>query len=226
MRVAVLPGGTAAALADALASDGLDGCAGAVTARADLAARARAGSDATAPPPGVHADVWALEQLRLAVAQANALAAVLAPLCACTTMSAGGAEAYLCAAHGAPRECRALDYTTHTLDGATALLYGDALAGPPPAEPLPPASLAALAALARRLYRILAHAAACHAAAFATFEASTRCSARLTAACRARGLLSDEQSAALIPAALLAAPRPPAASPPALASAPATGGAV
>lgn len=40
----------------------------------------------------------------------------------CTQMTATEQWIFLCAAHKAPKECPAIDYTRHTLDGAACLL--------------------------------------------------------------------------------------------------------
>lgn len=40
----------------------------------------------------------------------------------CTQMTATEQWIFLCAAHKTPKECPAIDYTRHTLDGAACLL--------------------------------------------------------------------------------------------------------
>ena len=40
----------------------------------------------------------------------------------CTQMTATEQWIFLCAAHKTPKECSAIDYTRHTLDGAACLL--------------------------------------------------------------------------------------------------------
>ena len=40
----------------------------------------------------------------------------------CTQMTATDQWIFLCAAHKTPKECPAIDYTRHTLDGAACLL--------------------------------------------------------------------------------------------------------
>lgn len=55
----------------------------------------------------------------------NGLAVRLQSQCApstCTQMTATEQWIFLCAAHKTPKECPAIDYTRHTLDGAACLL--------------------------------------------------------------------------------------------------------
>lgn len=55
----------------------------------------------------------------------NGLAVKLQAECkpeTCTQMTATEQWIFLCAAHKTPKECPAIDYTRHTLDGAACLL--------------------------------------------------------------------------------------------------------
>lgn len=55
----------------------------------------------------------------------NGLAVRLQSQCfpaTCTQMTATEQWIFLCAAHKTPKECPAIDYTRHTLDGAACLL--------------------------------------------------------------------------------------------------------
>lgn len=55
----------------------------------------------------------------------NGLAVRLQTQCfpsTCTQMTATEQWIFLCAAHKTPKECPAIDYTRHTLDGAACLL--------------------------------------------------------------------------------------------------------
>lgn len=55
----------------------------------------------------------------------NGLAVMLQSECkpeTCTQMTATEQWIFLCAAHKTPKECPAIDYTRHTLDGAACLL--------------------------------------------------------------------------------------------------------
>jgi hypothetical protein len=99
---------------------------------------------------------------------------------------------YLCASHAAPRECPALDYCVHTLDGAAALLNSSHAF--PSRASVPPESVGNFSSLARRLYRVLSHAWGHHRGdVFEPFERDTATAARLSALARRYGLLSPEQ---------------------------------
>lgn len=69
--------------------------------------------------------VWKYEHLRQFCMELNGLAVRLQEEChpnACTQMTATEQWIFLCAAHKTPKECPAIDYTRHTLDGAACLL--------------------------------------------------------------------------------------------------------
>ena len=69
--------------------------------------------------------VWKYEHLRQFVMELNGLAVALQVECKpeiCTQMTATEQWIFLCAAHKTPKECPAIDYTRHTLDGAACLL--------------------------------------------------------------------------------------------------------
>ncbi|CAB4001578.1 Hypothetical predicted protein, partial [Paramuricea clavata] len=77
------------------------------------------------PPEGQDLGVWKYEHLRQFCLQLNDLAVILQVDCfpdVCTQMTATEQWIFLCAAHKTPKECPALDYTRHTLDGAASLL--------------------------------------------------------------------------------------------------------
>lgn len=63
---------------------------------------------------------------------------------------------YLCAAHKNPKECCAIDYIIHTLDGTAALLNSDKCF--PSRVSIPESSLKYFQSITRRLYRIFSHA--------------------------------------------------------------------
>ncbi len=63
---------------------------------------------------------------------------------------------YLCAAHKTPKECCAIDYIIHTLDGTAALLNSDKYF--PSRVSIPESSLKYFQSIARRLYRVFSHA--------------------------------------------------------------------
>lgn len=69
--------------------------------------------------------VWKYEHLRQFCMELNGLAVRLQKQCSpstCTQMTATDQWIFLCAAHKTPKECPAIDYTRHTLDGAACLL--------------------------------------------------------------------------------------------------------
>ena len=69
--------------------------------------------------------IWKYEHLRQFCMELNGLAVKLQAECkpeTCTQMTATEQWIFLCAAHKTPKECPAIDYTRHTLDGAACLL--------------------------------------------------------------------------------------------------------
>ncbi|KAG8271661.1 MOB member 4, phocein [Homalodisca vitripennis] len=77
------------------------------------------------PPDAQDEGVWKYEHLRQFCMELNGLAVRLQRECqpdSCTQMTATEQWIFLCAAHKTPKECPAIDYTRHTLDGAACLL--------------------------------------------------------------------------------------------------------
>ena len=148
--------------------------------------------------------VWVYEHMRLLVAHLNDLIGRLgepaagsgAPACSpatCPVMGCGDVQ-YLCGAlaHGPePHECCAIAYAVHTADDMSNRLSSSR--DFPSRVSVPPAAAAAFPNVARRLYRVLAHAHRHPAPQFAEFEQRTRCAERTTAVCRTFGLLADDQ---------------------------------
>lgn len=124
-------------------------------------------------PEGQDADVWQLEQLRQLCLELNQIVVQLEPECNQETCPEMKAEEwlYLCAAHTAPQSCCAIDYIVHTLDGATALLSSSRFF--PSRISVPEPSLKHYQSIARRLYRIFAHAWFHHREVFESFENET-----------------------------------------------------
>ncbi|KAK9900460.1 Mob1/phocein [Cystobasidium minutum MCA 4210] len=124
----------------------------------------------------VDRDVWLYEHLRrLAIDLSQPFVVTLQEHCTretCPEMKAGE-WLYLCAAHATANEteCCAIDYITHTLDGATALLNSSRYF--PSRINIPPTSLKHFTSIARRLYRIFAHAWYHHRELFDLCESST-----------------------------------------------------
>lgn len=120
----------------------------------------------------------------------------------CPEMKAGE-WLFLCAAHfpqstmSSPSAngvgaspCCAIDYTVHTLNGATTLLNSSK--NFPSRISIPPASQRHYPSLSRRLYRIFAHAYYHHREVFDQVEADHNLYARFTALCDKFGLVAKE----------------------------------
>ncbi|KAJ3076070.1 hypothetical protein HDU98_005762 [Podochytrium sp. JEL0797] len=120
----------------------------------------------------VDANVWQCEQLRQTCLELNQLVAALLPECLpaaenCSEMKAGEWQ-YLCAAHPDPQACSAIDYIIHTIDSTTALLNNPKYF--PSRVTIPTTSQKHFASIARRLYRVFAHAWYHHREVFDEFE--------------------------------------------------------
>ncbi|KAH8923000.1 Mob1/phocein [Atractiella rhizophila] len=145
--------------------------------------------------PLVDRDVWLYEQLRrLALDLSHPFVTALQSECQrdrCPEMKAGE-WLYLCAAHAAATEteCCAIDYITHTLDGATALLNSARYF--PSRLTINPTSLKHFTSIARRLYRIFAHAWFHHREVFETCEAETSLYERFNLLIKTYDLISPE----------------------------------
>ncbi|KHJ42714.1 Mob1/phocein family protein [Trichuris suis] len=133
------------------------------------------------PPKGQDEAVWKCEHLRQFCMELNGLAVMLLNECdptVCTQMAATEQWIYLCAAHKSPRECTAIDYIRHTLDGAVSLLNNSKYF--PSRISIKENAVAKLASICRRVYRIFSHAYFNHKAVFDQFEASTHLCKRFT----------------------------------------------
>ncbi|CAO3703433.1 unnamed protein product [Rhizopus stolonifer] len=84
-------------------------------------------------------------------------------------------------------QCPAIDYTIHTLDGATILLNNSKYF--PSRISIPEPSLKHFQSVARRLYRIFAHAYFHHREIYEFFESDTHLYARFLTLSRAYGLI-------------------------------------
>ncbi|CAG8566378.1 11301_t:CDS:2 [Funneliformis mosseae] len=121
-------------------------------------------------PPGQDQETWQYEHLRQLCLELNYLVVQLEAECtrqSCPEMKADEWQ-YLCAAHQAPTNCCAIDYIVHTLDGATTLLNSHKYF--PSRISIPETSLKHYQSIARRLYRIFAHAWFHHREIFEAFE--------------------------------------------------------
>ncbi|XP_073944124.1 MOB kinase activator 4 [Choristoneura fumiferana] len=125
--------------------------------------------------------VWKYEHLRQFCMELNGLAVRLQTECkpeTCTQMTATEQWIFLCAAHKTPKECPAIDYTRHTLDGAACLLNSNKYF--PSRVSIKESSVAKLGSVCRRVYRIFSHAYFHHRSIFDTFEKETHLCERFT----------------------------------------------
>ncbi|KAG7502831.1 hypothetical protein JOB18_027210 [Solea senegalensis] len=128
------------------------------------------------PPEGQDEGVWKYEHLRQFCLELNGLAVKLQSEChpdTCTQMTATEQWIFLCAAHKTPKECPAIDYTRHTLDGAACLLNSNKYF--PSRVSIKESSVAKLGSVCRRIYRIFSHAYFHHRQIFDKYEIHTRC---------------------------------------------------
>lgn len=111
------------------------------------------------PPDSQEEGVWKYEHLRQFCMELNGLAVELQAEClpdTCSQMTSTEQWIFLCAAHKTPKECPAIDYTRHTLDGAACLLNSNKYF--PSRVNIKESSVAKLGSVCRRVYRIFSHA--------------------------------------------------------------------
>jgi len=133
------------------------------------------------PPEGQDEGVWKYEHLRQFCLEFNGLAVKLQTECkpdTCTQMTATEQWIFLCAAHKTPKECPAVDYTRHTLDGAASLLNSNKYF--PSRVSIKDSSVSKLGSVCRRVYRVFSHAYFHHPALFKDFENETLLCKRFT----------------------------------------------
>jgi len=133
------------------------------------------------PPEGQDEGVWKYEQLRQFCLELNDICVKLQAECnpeICTQMTATEQWIFLCAAHKTPKECPAIDYTRHTLDGAACLLNSNKYF--PSRVSIKDSSVAKLGSVCRRVYRIFSHAYYHHRALFDQYENETYLCKRFT----------------------------------------------
>ncbi|RKO83462.1 Mob1/phocein [Blyttiomyces helicus] len=121
-------------------------------------------------PENQDPDCWQYEHLRQVCLELNNLVVLLEPECTATSCPEMKADEwlYLCAAHTTPQSCSAIDYIVHTLDNATAVLNSNKYF--PTRVSIQEPSLKHFQNVARRLYRIFAHAWYHHREIFQEFE--------------------------------------------------------
>ncbi|KAH9403909.1 PREDICTED: MOB-like protein phocein [Rhagoletis zephyria] len=127
--------------------------------------------DILTPPKGQELGIWKYEHMRQFCLELNRLTVKLQTECnpeTCSQMTATEQWIFLCAAHKAPKECPAIDYTRHTLDGAAALLNSNKYF--PSRVTIKESSVAKLGSICRRVYRIFSHAYYHHKAIYDEFE--------------------------------------------------------
>ncbi|XP_034102411.1 MOB kinase activator-like 4 isoform X2 [Drosophila sulfurigaster albostrigata] len=137
--------------------------------------------------------VWKYEHLRQFCMELNGLAVRLQKQCSpstCTQMTATDQWIFLCAAHKTPKECPAIDYTRHTLDGAACLLNSNKYF--PSRVSIKESSVTKLGSVCRRVYRIFSHAYFHHRRIFDEFEAETYLCHRFTHFVTKYNLMSKE----------------------------------
>jgi len=125
--------------------------------------------------------VWKYEHLRQFCMDLNLIAIKLQQECTsytCTQMTATEQWIFLCAAHKNPKECSAIDYTRHTLDGAACLLNSNRYF--PSRVNIKDSSVQKLASVCRRIYRIFSHAYFHHRNIYDEFESETTLCERFT----------------------------------------------
>jgi disulfide oxidoreductase YuzD len=133
------------------------------------------------PPPDVDVSVWQYEHMRQFILELNLLVVHLEEVCTsvtCPKMKATDEWLYLCASHKTPQECSAIDYMTHTLDHATALMQNSKNFNS--RVSVPPTSIKYLVSIVRRLYRLFTHTYYHHRDVFGEFEKEYRLCGRFT----------------------------------------------
>jgi len=139
------------------------------------------------------ANDWKYEHLRQFSMELNGLAVALQTQCqpeTCTQMTATEQWIFLCAAHKTPKECPAIDYTRHTLDGAACLLNSNKYF--PSRVSIKESSVAKLGSVCRRVYRIFSHAYYHHREIFDSFEEKTHLCRRFTVFVTKYNLMSKD----------------------------------
>lgn len=139
-------------------------------------------------PQSVDTDVWVYEQLRRIVLDfTTPWLTSLQKECdrktrpkTCDAMNADD-WMYLCASHGEEKQCCAIDYIVHTLDGTTALL--NSARHFPSRTYIPTTSLRHFGSVSRRLSRIFVHAYEHHSDVFEACEVSNQFPGSLSFPC-------------------------------------------
>eukprot|EP01111_Echinosteliopsis_oligospora_P018472 TRINITY_DN8499_c0_g1_i1.p1 TRINITY_DN8499_c0_g1~~TRINITY_DN8499_c0_g1_i1.p1 ORF type:complete len:212 (-),score=40.70 TRINITY_DN8499_c0_g1_i1:34-669(-) len=144
-------------------------------------------------PDSTDEGIWQYEHLRQFTLELNQMVVLFDTVCSeatCPQMKATDEWLYLCAAHKDPKECCAIDYITHTLDGTSALLNNDKFF--PSRVSVPDPSLKFFQSIARRLYRIFSHAYFHHRDLFDRVENESRLCERFVRFCTKYKLITKK----------------------------------
>eukprot|EP00762_Andalucia_godoyi_P000272 ANDGO_03125.mRNA.1 MOB kinase activator-like 4 len=144
-------------------------------------------------PEGEDQNLWIYDLFRFFCSQLNVYLARLAPHCtanSCPVMKATDEWVFLCAAHKGNSECSAPAYMIHTLDSIVSFLSSSR--NFPSRVSIPKASVKQYSSLARRLYRLFAHAYYHHRETFEELEAETGLCAKFTAFAQTFKLVADD----------------------------------
>ena len=150
--------------------------------------------------------VWLFEQVRQICRDVGFLVAgfigedICTPV-SCPKMKATDKYLFKCAAHQGNKDCCAIDYAVHTLEGAVSLLNSSKAF--PNNLDIKASNMNKFKTLIRRLYRILAHAHFHHPKEFAAFERRTWLCHRMHLLCAKYVLCPKEQM--IIPESAVAA---------------------
>jgi hypothetical protein len=138
--------------------------------------------------------VWLYEHLRQMCRDIGFLLAELNEECnpkSCPEMRVTDQFHFLCAAHVGTKNCSAIDYSTHTLEGVVSLL-NNAQAFPNCTD-IENKSIPKFRTILRRLYRILAHAHYHHKSIFTTFESKSFLTLRVHKFALKYSLIAEDQ---------------------------------
>lgn len=166
--------------------------------------------DILTPPDGQEEGAWKYEHLRQFCMELNKLAVKLQGECnpsTCSQMTATEQWIFLCAAHKTPKECPAIDYTRHTLDGAACLLNSNKYF--PSRVTIKESSVTKLGSVCRRVYRIFSHAFFHHRSIFDDFETKSFLCKRFTLFVIKYNLMSKDNLIVPIPGTETAVPIAP-----------------
>lgn len=150
--------------------------------------------------------VWKYEHLRQFCMDLNLITVRLQQECSpstCSQMTATEQWIFLCAAHKNPKECSAIDYTRHTLDGAACLLNSNRYF--PSRVNIKESSVSKLGSVCRRVYRIFSHAYYHHRAIYDQFEKETSLCQRFTKFVTKYDLMTSDTLIVPIPQAEMSA---------------------